>query len=728
MQREGDSRQSGVKQTREIRCSSCFLTKIIRSLKLSCIYMSVVISLFSGFTEVSALASQEEAELVVPEGYLRYTSSDGSMPIPDMGTVTSMLTISDKGFIKDIDVQIYITHPFNDDLDIYLIAPDETRIELATDIEPSGYGYFSTIFDDDADLAIAQGSQPFFGRFRPEGQLFDLFDKSMMGIWTLEVSDDSESGTGELISWSLIIRKKLCPPVVRSEPRGTGETCESIFLDDVGTLTTYEVNVPQSIPEFGILQSQQIIDDFYEIEDVNVFIDIQHDNDSEIGVSLIAPDNTRVELFENIAYSGADFNDTVLDDEASVSIVDGSAPFSSIFKPEGRLADFDGKNIYGTWTLEVTDDSNGTSGTLNSWSLITDLTDIAFYSECALDSDFNNILANSGWTTERSPAFCGLDPNQQYWYRAKARELLTWTQNSREDFETGTLTNTIVTDDGDVKISPSAVNLDYQPVTAIQNPSFESPLGWYTERNSPYIAMLLAPKEVWASDGDLSAAIVFSYDNGIYFGGDYAAFTQSVNWTNVDRLMFDYSCYAFNRFSVNVFIGGTSVWQSTPGDSEEVHLDQTVDVSDITGTQDLRLSVEFNYDSFAFFDAFFFWDNFRTYKKEELNTRVSGSMISEPVAINSEDTWNTILFDSEIPEGASLTIDILPETGSEPIEGYADIQNNTDISGLNERIIRLRASFLSAEDISISPVLHAWAVRYASVAGESNWSNIVSSH
>jgi hypothetical protein len=58
-----------------------------------------------------------------------------------------------------------------------------------------------------------------------------------------------------------------------------------------------------------------------------------------------------------------------LDDEAAVSILATPGPFSGSYRPAGLLADFDGQNPNGAWTLEVTDDAGNDVGVLKSWSL-----------------------------------------------------------------------------------------------------------------------------------------------------------------------------------------------------------------------------------------------------------------------------------------------------------------------------------------------------------------------
>ena len=52
---------------------------------------------------------------------------------------------------SDEDVKIgNITHTYNSDLDIFLIAPNGTRVELSTDNGTSGDNFIDTIFDDAA--------------------------------------------------------------------------------------------------------------------------------------------------------------------------------------------------------------------------------------------------------------------------------------------------------------------------------------------------------------------------------------------------------------------------------------------------------------------------------------------------------------------------------------------------------------------------------------------------
>ena len=55
-----------------------------------------------------------------------------------------------------------------------------------------------------------------------------------------------------------------------------------------------------------------------------------------------------------------------------------------------------------------------------------------------------------------------------------------------------------------------------------------------------------------------------------------------------------------------------------------------------------------------------------------------------------------------------------------------DIPSGTDLSGLGEKIFRLRAN-LTTSDPAVTPVLHDWSVTYTDAARQSEWSNVISS-
>ena len=129
-------------------------------------------------------------------------------------------------------------------------------------------------------------------------------------------------------------------------------------------------------------------DDFV-MSDVNFRFEIRHGFTREVELRLISPNGTEVLLLEQVPRNldlSSDFINTLLDDEAPVSIIDPTpgvivAPFANPagYQPENPLSLFDGENSVGTWQLIVQDirflpvpntpGGPDTGGTLVSWGL-----------------------------------------------------------------------------------------------------------------------------------------------------------------------------------------------------------------------------------------------------------------------------------------------------------------------------------------------------------------------
>jgi len=139
-------------------------------------------------------------------------ATDVPKTIFDEGLMVSRLTVppppSGGIFIVDINVSLDLLHSADIDLDIFLVSPSGTRIELSTDNGGEGNNYTGTIFDDSASTAIANlpsAFAPFTGAFRPEVALSTLAGQNAVGTWTLEITDDAERDFGTLTGWSLDI-------------------------------------------------------------------------------------------------------------------------------------------------------------------------------------------------------------------------------------------------------------------------------------------------------------------------------------------------------------------------------------------------------------------------------------------------------------------------------------------------------------------------------------------
>jgi subtilisin-like proprotein convertase family protein len=145
-----------------------------------------------------------------------------AVPIAAQSTVTSPITVNSDFYIQNLTVTVNISYPTDSDLTLTLIAPDGTRILLASGVgtTPPNFANFSgTIFDDGptSTTPISNGTAPFFGRFISQSvQLGTLTGKSSVkgpggtgtGVWQLEVTNAGTS-TGSITGWTLTLQKAV---------------------------------------------------------------------------------------------------------------------------------------------------------------------------------------------------------------------------------------------------------------------------------------------------------------------------------------------------------------------------------------------------------------------------------------------------------------------------------------------------------------------------------------
>lgn len=144
---------------------------------------------------------------VLIDNYSCYQKSiNTNQPIgPNPITVYSNITIPQDHIVHSLRVKINISHDRASDLDLYLISPDGTRVELTTDNGGTGNDYIDTIFDDEASQLITAGTAPFTGTYKPEGSLADFIGLPTLGTWQLEMTDDETGESGTLHTWELDI-------------------------------------------------------------------------------------------------------------------------------------------------------------------------------------------------------------------------------------------------------------------------------------------------------------------------------------------------------------------------------------------------------------------------------------------------------------------------------------------------------------------------------------------
>ncbi|MCH8242178.1 MAG: proprotein convertase P-domain-containing protein, partial [Planctomycetes bacterium] len=93
------------------------------------------------------------------------------------------------------------------------------------------------------------------------------------------------------------------------------------------------------------------------IADLNVRLDVQHTFLEDLEIFLVSPQGTQIPLFRSLFGALNEHLEVTFDDQANVAIDEASSPFdgSTEYQPEGSLADFNGENAAGNWTLLVND-------------------------------------------------------------------------------------------------------------------------------------------------------------------------------------------------------------------------------------------------------------------------------------------------------------------------------------------------------------------------------------
>ena len=213
-------------------------------------------------------------------------SNNTVLEIPDNSKAYSPIVVAPQSsLINDLNVTVNFQHQWLGDLDIYLVSPKGTRVELFTDLVSNGNSLIGTILDDQANSSINLGSSPYTGRFRPEGLLSTFNGESPAGTWLLEVGDDNTKDVGSLLSWSMTMQtaglegvtvnlkssvpgkanfngsatKTVVIPVNQSEILVDLDTVDNKILDGNTNVTIEATST--SIADFGLGKDQVVVTD-----------------------------------------------------------------------------------------------------------------------------------------------------------------------------------------------------------------------------------------------------------------------------------------------------------------------------------------------------------------------------------------------------------------------------------------------------------------------------------
>ena len=158
----------------------------------------------------AGFGSAPGASSVVGVGlYVRTFSLSGlNLAIPDntpagVESELFVMGLTEANVVKVVVTVDTIIHTWDSDLDISLVTPTGSVIDLSSDNGSSGDNYISCVLDDDATASVTTAVAPMTGMWKPESPLGVLANTSSWGSWKLRVVDDAASDLGTLQAWSI---------------------------------------------------------------------------------------------------------------------------------------------------------------------------------------------------------------------------------------------------------------------------------------------------------------------------------------------------------------------------------------------------------------------------------------------------------------------------------------------------------------------------------------------
>lgn len=173
-----------------------------------------------------------------------------------------------------------------------------------------------------------------------------------------------------------------CPRVPNSNQEdsdgdGAGDVCDADTLEDETTAIIYQ-DIPANVPSFtsalnacaagSPLKRTILVTEQFEVENLLLGITIAHPSRGEVGVSLVSPLGTRVELIQPDSGNLFENIDVYIDDASSLAQNDGGDDNTDIphyeraVMPSNPLSAFIGEPSQGEWTIEICNVQAGDGG------------------------------------------------------------------------------------------------------------------------------------------------------------------------------------------------------------------------------------------------------------------------------------------------------------------------------------------------------------------------------
>jgi subtilisin-like proprotein convertase family protein len=155
------------------------------------------------------------------------TVSDDGQPNDFTATVSGLSSNQLDASLGLVQVCLDISHTYDSDLNVYLIAPDGTTINLFSGIGGGDDNFSNTCLNQNATNSINTATAPFTGIFKPQETLGNCNNnQNGNGVWKLRIIDTYAQDEGIVNQWSITFASNAT--TIKTEM--VFGNCESLIL------------------------------------------------------------------------------------------------------------------------------------------------------------------------------------------------------------------------------------------------------------------------------------------------------------------------------------------------------------------------------------------------------------------------------------------------------------------------------------------------------------------
>ncbi len=152
-------------------------------------------------------------------------------------------------------------------------------------------------------------------------------------------------------------------------PPGTIPPPDFNYYEVISSVNSCSITLPKPIHDNSMTSDSIVLNYPGYILKSSLNLTLYHANDGDLLIQLLNSNTGVITLSNRNGEGGRNYFYTTFDPDASVSITQGTPPFTGTYKPQGSMSEMNNKPVAGTWVLRVLDLAGGNTGTLSYWCI-----------------------------------------------------------------------------------------------------------------------------------------------------------------------------------------------------------------------------------------------------------------------------------------------------------------------------------------------------------------------